>query len=329
MGKPPVKPFTGGYYGLDRSGDQTHGGGGAYLGLYKDLLPSIVGIGASAEAYVGGYSGVSGVNGGARALLDLRSLLLKVGIDYDVQHEDTSFILSLTLPLRRGGIVGHGSQFRVDWLPGRGNSWNFGLQVPLEPHMGKTRLASRTPRCRAARPQPPRPRAAGDGGAGRGEKGGATGRSPQHDVLARPQVRPPEVSRDLARRDAGVQGLDGQADPLRPRGTRLENELRIFHDRLDLAFGLAAGASEAEAGGPGRPARRPRARGRARRGRLSVQPALRAVQETGGALGPRGAGAGALRRPSPRPRLPTRARTRCGSCSRSACGRSKSCARRA
>ena len=50
MGKPPVwKPFTGGYYGLDRSGDQTHDGGGAYLGLYKDLLPSIVGIGASAE----------------------------------------------------------------------------------------------------------------------------------------------------------------------------------------------------------------------------------------------------------------------------------------
>ena len=27
----------------------------------------------------------------------------------------------------------------MDWLPGRGNSWNFGLQVPLEPHMGKTR----------------------------------------------------------------------------------------------------------------------------------------------------------------------------------------------
>ena len=46
MGKPPVwKPFTGGYYGLDRSGDETHDGGGAYLGVYKDLLPSIVGIG--------------------------------------------------------------------------------------------------------------------------------------------------------------------------------------------------------------------------------------------------------------------------------------------
>ena len=59
-------------------------------------MPSIVGIGVSAEGYLGGYSGVSGVNGGARALLELRSLYLKAGVDYDVQREDTSFILSLT-----------------------------------------------------------------------------------------------------------------------------------------------------------------------------------------------------------------------------------------
>ena len=157
MGKPPVwKPFTGGYYGLDRSGDETHDGGGAYFGLYKDLLPSIVGIGASAEGYIGGYSGLSGVNGGGRALLELRSLYLKAGIDYDVQHEDTSFILSLTLPLRRGGILGHGTHFRVDWLPGRGNSWNFGLQLPLEPHMGRTRpRATDTPLPRGKTPRAP------------------------------------------------------------------------------------------------------------------------------------------------------------------------------
>ena len=65
MGKPPVwKPFAGGYYGLDRSGDEHHNGGGGYFGIYKDLMPSIVGIGMSAEGYLGGYSGVSGVNGG-------------------------------------------------------------------------------------------------------------------------------------------------------------------------------------------------------------------------------------------------------------------------
>ena len=36
-------------------------------------------------------------------------------------------------------------------------------------------------------------------------------------------------------------------DPLRPRGARMENEVHILHDQLDLAFGLAAGASPADA----------------------------------------------------------------------------------
>ena len=140
MGKPPAwKPFTGGYYGLDSTAAEKKHGGGAFFGVYKDLMPSIVGMGVSGEGYVGGYSGVSGVNGGVRALAELRGLHLKTGVDYDFQRDDTSFILSLTVPLRRGGIFGHGTHVRVDWLPGRGNSWNFGVQVPLEPHMGKTR----------------------------------------------------------------------------------------------------------------------------------------------------------------------------------------------
>jgi hypothetical protein len=77
LGKPLVwKPFVGGYFGLDRSLDENLSGGGALVGVYKDLTPSIVGIGASGEAYLGGYSGLSGVNGGVRALAELRSLLL-------------------------------------------------------------------------------------------------------------------------------------------------------------------------------------------------------------------------------------------------------------
>ena len=114
MGKPPTwKPFTGGYYGLDSRGDEIKSGGGAYFGLYKDLMPSIVGIGVSGEGYVGGYSGVSGLNGGLRGLLELRSLFLKAGLDYDAQHNETSFVLSLTVPLRRGGVFGHGTTFRI------------------------------------------------------------------------------------------------------------------------------------------------------------------------------------------------------------------------
>jgi hypothetical protein len=95
MGKPPVwKPFLGGYHGLDRSDQESRSGGGGFVGVYRDLLPSIVGMGASGEAYLGGYDGVSGLNGGGRALVELRGLFLKLGVDYDIQREDTSFVLS-------------------------------------------------------------------------------------------------------------------------------------------------------------------------------------------------------------------------------------------
>ena len=253
LGKPLVwKPFVGGYFGLDRSGDENLSGGGAYVGVYKDLMPSIVGIGASGEAYLGGYSGLAGVNGGVRALAELRSLLLKVGVDYDLQREDASFILSLTVPLRRGGILGHGTQLRVDWLPGRGNSWNFGLQVPLEPNMGKTRFRDTEvdmPRAKAPARPPVDPAVAA---AMREAHASARAiavlssafwpdeRTDRQKSLAQSRERILEFKR-----------LIGQASALRPQGVRMETEVRILHDQVDLAFGLATGATGAEAGPAG------------------------------------------------------------------------------
>jgi len=91
------------------------------------------------KPFTGGYSGVAGLNGGVRVLGELRGIFLKVGIDYDFQRQHTSTIISFTLPIRRSGIFGYGTHLRVDWLPDRGNSWAVGVQIPLEPHMGKTR----------------------------------------------------------------------------------------------------------------------------------------------------------------------------------------------
>ena len=243
---------SGGYFGLDRSGEENLSGGGAFVGVYKDLMPSIVGIGASGEAYLGGYSGLAGVNGGVRALAELRSLLLKVGVDYDLQREDASFILSLTVPLRRGGILGHGTQLRVDWLPGRGNSWNFGLQVPLEPHMGKTRFRDTEvdmPRAKAPARPPVDPAVAA---AMREAHASARAiavlssafwpdeRTDRQKSLAQSRERILEFKR-----------LIGQASALRPQGVRMETEVRILHDQVDRAFGLATGATGAEAGPAG------------------------------------------------------------------------------
>ena len=255
MGKPLVwKPFAGGYYGLDGTENDTKSGGGAYLGVYKDLLPSIVGIGASAEGYVGGYSGLAGVNGGARALLELRSLHLKAGVDYDVQRENTSFILSLTLPLRRGGILGRGTHFRADWLPGRGNSWNFGLQIPLEPHMGKTRpRATDSPLPRGTKPAAPAlapPVVAAMGEVRKAARQATTLNAMFWRDHRSDRLKSLETSRAEIRE---FKSQLGQTDALRPRGLRMENEVRILHDQLDLAFGLAAGASPAEARETGAP----------------------------------------------------------------------------
>ncbi len=257
-------------------------------------MPSIVGIGASGEAYLGGYSGLAGVNGGVRALAELRSLFLKVGVDYDLQREDASFILSLTVPLRRGGILGHGTQLRVDWLPGRGNSWNFGLQVPLEPHMGKTRFRDTEvdmPRGKAPARPPVDPAVAA---AMREAHASARAiavlssafwpdeRTDRQKSLAQSRERILEFKR-----------LIGQASALRPQGVRMETEVRILHDQVDLAFGLATGATGAEAGPAGARSGRSRARGR-----RSTRCCTRTTASSASTSGRRSSGASPRRRGS-------------------------------
>jgi hypothetical protein len=255
MGKPPVwKPFTGAYYGLDRTGDESASGGGGYLGLYKDLMPSIVGVGVSGEAYVGGYAGLAGVDGGVRALAELRSLFLKAGVDHDFHRDDTSFVLSLTVPLRRGGILGRGTHFRVDWLPGRGNSWNFGVQVPLEPHMGRTRPRDTevdVPRARRPPAASLPPEAAR---AMREVRQAALRMTLLNSVFWRDHRSDRLKSLETSRTEMiEFKKRVAETDPLRPRGARMENEQAILHEQLDLAFGLAAGAPAADAPRRGAP----------------------------------------------------------------------------
>jgi hypothetical protein len=256
MGRPPVwKPFTGGYYGLDRSGDSSRSGGAGYVGVYRDLMPSIVGVGVGGEAYVGKTEGLSGPDFGLRALAELRSLFLKAGVDHDFQREDTSFVLSLTLPLRRGGVFGRGTLFRVDWLPGRGHSWNFGLQLPLEPHMGKTRPRDTDVDVPRGEP-PPRPAASAPGvSAVMGEVREAARRIVVLSTLFPRDDRSDRV-KSLERSRAQLREVEralGETSPSRPNGVRMEDEVRILHDRLDVAFGLAAGAPEADARSAGAP----------------------------------------------------------------------------
>ena len=138
MGQPPlIKPYLAGE--LTWNGDTDQAGGVGIFGLYKDLiLPVSGGLGLSAEAYFGGAG--SEWDGGARFFLTSRLLFLNIGVDYNAQLESTDFILGWTPYFRRGGLFGTGGNFRIEWIPTRGQSFNIGFQIPLEPHMGKTRV---------------------------------------------------------------------------------------------------------------------------------------------------------------------------------------------
>lgn len=137
MGQPPlIKPYLAGEFTWN--GDTNETGGVGIFGLYKDLiLPVSGGLGLSAEGYFGGSG--SEWDGGARFFVTSRLLYLNLGVDYNAQLESTDFIIGFTPYLKRGGIFGRGGNFRIEWIPTRGHSFNVGFQFPLEPHMGKTR----------------------------------------------------------------------------------------------------------------------------------------------------------------------------------------------
>jgi hypothetical protein len=160
LGQPwRLKPYVAGSLTWNREGQDRLGGAGV-VGLYKDLvLPLSGAFGVSAEGYVGGLGAAGGASGGwdggGRLFATSRLLFLNVGLDWNARTEKADFILAFTPYFSRGGLFGTGGNFRVEWIPGRDHSFNFGFQVPLEQHMGKTR-----PRHRDAHPAKP-PRGAG------------------------------------------------------------------------------------------------------------------------------------------------------------------------
>ncbi|MBW1999117.1 MAG: hypothetical protein JRJ29_14285, partial [Deltaproteobacteria bacterium] len=107
-------------------------------GLWRYLMNPNYGIGLAAEGYLGAVD--SRTDSGVRALFGLKMFFLHGGIDYSFREDELDGIVSLQFPLRRGGLFGRGGNFRIDWIPGRDNSFNIGLTFPLgQPYKGKTR----------------------------------------------------------------------------------------------------------------------------------------------------------------------------------------------
>jgi hypothetical protein len=191
------------------------------------------------------------VDGGLRAMIMAPAFKIGGGIDYNFLDSETDAIFSLMLPLRRGGILGHGSMLRLDWLPGRGNTLSIGIEVAMQRYAGQTR--------------PPK----------------------DHVKFNKPKTKPTEYvvtdsTIDIALvniQDAahwinrltvpyldhkGFKEKNGLKDfreemqimkthmsstgSLYPNGRTIHEEVRVYHDELDRVFSIAASGGSFESG---------------------------------------------------------------------------------
>jgi len=137
MGQPPLwQPYTSLVAAFGRDNDAT---GGLELGLYRPRGSPVNGVfGLAAEGYL--FAGDGGATGGARLLGVTRAINLGYGVDWDARENNFAFILSYNTAVRRGGILGRGTQLRVDWIPARSSGLDVGITVPLgQPYAGRTR----------------------------------------------------------------------------------------------------------------------------------------------------------------------------------------------
>ena len=126
------------YAGLAYVSDRLDTGSGShaqfFFGCQRDIKqPAIGALGAGLEGYAGPdvY--------GARALLSIRALRLKTGLDFSTRESGGEWVLTFDDPIFRGGFGLRGSTARFEWIPARRHV-GLGLSVPLfQPWVGRTR----------------------------------------------------------------------------------------------------------------------------------------------------------------------------------------------
>jgi hypothetical protein len=113
------------------------GGVWATYDLRRALINPVAGV-----LSVGGeaYTAFRGKTYGARVLAEVPVLGLSGGIDWDMKDGHLSPAFSFRTAILRGGLLGHGTMARVDWLPTRDQTIAVGLSVPVfRPLAGLTR----------------------------------------------------------------------------------------------------------------------------------------------------------------------------------------------
>ncbi|MFL5608540.1 MAG: hypothetical protein ACJ8AD_18945 [Gemmatimonadaceae bacterium] len=138
MGQPPVWQFhaaASGLFGFTGDGS----GGSLVLGAHRSVSNPVMGLlGGTGEMYGTGGGAFRGL--GARLLATSRFFGLSAGADWNLHARRVDFMLSYQTAVLRGGLLGHGTMLRADWLPTRNRTLGLGVQAPLgQPFAGRTR----------------------------------------------------------------------------------------------------------------------------------------------------------------------------------------------
>jgi len=88
-----------------------------------------------------GYGSIAGTqDAGIRAMATSRLLATSIGADWDMRHQHVNTVVSWQTAIRRGGLLGHGTMLRIDWIPARGQTLRVGVTAPMfQPLAGRTR----------------------------------------------------------------------------------------------------------------------------------------------------------------------------------------------
>ena len=245
-----LSSFTNWYWGpmfvVAQPGSDSYLGGQLYAGFTRNLFSPVFGVGLGAEAYAEAVN-EQDFDGGVRAFAALKPFYLQAGVDYLIDRNSTDFILSLALPLRRGGLFGGGSEFRFDWLPGREHTLNFGFTFYLGPRSrGKARpkhdryhLPKASTKQKSNQLEHPHP-----------ELGQALDRLAHAAEWMNRYTTPFFDQKDFSddkhgdgfiQEIASLKDRLGSKDMLYPNGHTAAAEIQMYHQMLERAFSLALG----------------------------------------------------------------------------------------
>ena len=216
----------------------------ARLGVYRELVNRSLGVGGvQVEAYGGTVD--TKYDGGVRGRLVSPFARLAIGADYSFLDWQVRPIVSVVMPVRRGGIFHDGSVLRLDVVPGSRRTVTLGIESPVfrRVPLGSTRPTTDKVSLAARRPAPlvaPEPSAAL-----RAALVVARDAARAIQQLCVPWVdhRGSGGAKSDAAVTARLVALKGFIASKGPSRT-IEEETRRFHDAVDRAFSLAIAPAE-------------------------------------------------------------------------------------